>query len=172
MSTKFRKLIVCDPDKCNGCEVCAYICSIFREKTTNWKKSRIRIVRIEPIINMAITCRKCEKPDCVRACPYDAISQDESTGIIAIDKDKCSGCSWCMESCKFGAIRYHLKDRIAITCDFCKELDEPKCVEYCPKKALTYTIVDQIALESCKTTVEKLFAELEIAKSFTQTKTK
>ena len=144
-----RRIIVCDTDKCNGCQICEFICSVVKEKTTNHKKSRIRAVRIEPFFNIAVACRKCEKPTCERACPRDAIHV-QADGSIKIDKDNCNGCGWCIESCEFGALRLHLDGKVAFTCDFCTEFEEPQCVKYCPKGALKYTTIDQAARESVK----------------------
>jgi len=53
-----KKIIVCDTEKCAGCELCEYVCSIYKEKTINWSKARIRHVRIEPTFDIAIACRK------------------------------------------------------------------------------------------------------------------
>ncbi|HYA22165.1 MAG TPA: 4Fe-4S dicluster domain-containing protein [Thermoproteota archaeon] len=146
---KTRKIIVCDTDKCDGCQVCEFMCSIAREKTTNQKKSRIRAMRIEPFFNIAIACRKCEKPVCERACPRDAI-RVLSDGSIQVDKDKCNGCGWCIESCEFGALRLRFDGGVAFTCDFCGDLGEPQCVKYCPKKALKYITLEEAAKESVK----------------------
>lgn len=160
MADKIRKLIICDPEKCNGCQICEYVCSIFKEKTINWKKSRIRAVRIEPIFDMAIACRKCEEPTCVNACPRDAIEMDDATGVVKIDKNKCNGCGWCIEACEFGAIRLHLDDKIVFTCDFCQDEGGPKCVEFCPTEALKYETLEQVGVESSKKAVKGILEEL------------
>ncbi len=154
-----RKIIICDVQKCNGCQVCEVVCAYTKEKSQNIKLSRIRVVRIEPFLNIAFTCRKCEKPTCVKACPRDAITALED-GSISIDKDKCNGCGWCIESCEFGVLKMHLENKIAMVCDFCKDLEEPQCVKYCPKKAISYTTVEQAARKSSKEAVEHLITEL------------
>lgn len=41
---------------------------------------------------------------CKRACPVDAISWDEASGIVKIDEKKCIQCGACTEACPFGAI--------------------------------------------------------------------
>jgi len=146
---KTRRIIVCDTDKCDGCQICEFVCSIVREKATNQKKSRIRAMRIEPFFNIAIACRKCEDPVCERACPRDAI-RVLSDGSIQIDKDKCNGCGWCIESCEFGALRLRFDGGVAFACDFCADLGEPQCVKYCPKKALKYITLEEAARESVK----------------------
>jgi Fe-S-cluster-containing dehydrogenase component len=63
-----RKFVTADPDKCIGCCVCEYACSMVNEKTFNPTKSRIRAMRLGPLVNLAVTCRHCEDPACVAAC--------------------------------------------------------------------------------------------------------
>ncbi len=156
-----RKVIVCDSEKCNGCQLCEYACSISKEKTTNPRLSRIRSVRIEPTFNMAVACRKCEDPPCKDACPRDAISVDEKIGIPKIDKNKCDGCGWCVMACDFGAIRLNVNDRTMVVCDFCD--DNPKCVEFCPTKALKYETIDATGAGLSKKAVNRIVAELQEA---------
>ena len=75
-----RKFVTADPEKCIGCVVCEYACSMVNEETFNPKKSRIRAMRLGPLINMAITCRHCEDPACVSACPRDALNTGRKHG--------------------------------------------------------------------------------------------
>lgn len=82
-----RKFVSADPDKCVGCQVCEYVCSLTNDKVFNPLKSRIRVVRINQLINLAVTCRLCEDPPCVAACPRDALTQSEETGTVSVDKD-------------------------------------------------------------------------------------
>ena len=84
-----RKFISADPEKCVGCQVCEYACSMTKEKAFNPVKSRIRVVRENQIHNIAVTCRFCENPACVAACPRNALSQSTTSGNIVVDKDKC-----------------------------------------------------------------------------------
>ena len=57
-----RKFVSADPDKCVGCQICEYACSWTKEKAFNPLKSRIRVVRINQLANMSVTCRLCEDP--------------------------------------------------------------------------------------------------------------
>jgi Fe-S-cluster-containing hydrogenase component 2 len=158
LESRLRKIIVCDPDKCNGCKICEYVCSFACEDVLNIKKSRIRVVRIEPFLNLAVTCRKCEDPVCVKACPRDALTQ-KTNGVIIVDENKCNGCGWCVEACPFGVIRIHLDEGKVIVCDYCEEKGYPQCVEYCPKDALRYVTLDQAARELSKKAVKTILEE-------------
>ena len=154
-----RKFVSADPDKCVGCQVCEYACSMSQEKTFNPLKSRIRVVRVNQLANLAVTCRLCEDPPCVAACPRDALTQSEETGLIAIDEDKCNGCGWCIEACDYGAIMLHPESKVVFVCDLCKEEGEPQCIKWCPEEALDLLTSDVLAQKARITAVKKLFQE-------------
>ena len=154
-----RKFVSADPDKCVGCQVCEYICSVTKNKAFNPLKSSIRVVRINQLINLPVTCRLCENPPCVKACPRDALTQSEETGIITVDKDKCNGCGWCIEACDYGAIMLHPEKKVVFVCDLCKENGEPQCVKWCPEEALDLVTSDVLAQKARITAVKKLFQE-------------
>ncbi|OYT44287.1 4Fe-4S dicluster domain-containing protein [Candidatus Bathyarchaeota archaeon] len=152
-----RKFITADPEKCVGCGICEYICAFEKEKVFNPLKSRIRVVRLDSVINLAVACRLCEDAPCVAACPRDALTQSEETGIILVDEDKCNGCGWCIEACDYGAITLHPDSKTVIVCDLCG--GEPKCVEWCPEEALDFVSKDILAQKARITVVKKLFQE-------------
>ena len=130
-----RQFVNCDPDRCVGCVVCEYACSWEKEKTFNPAKSRIRAVRLDPLSNATMSCRACEDAPCVAVCPEKALVQSVETGVVAVDEDKCNGCGWCIEACKYGAITLHLSKQKVIVCDLCG--GEPECVKFCPEGALS-----------------------------------
>jgi carbon-monoxide dehydrogenase iron sulfur subunit len=125
------------------------------EKTYNPTKSRIRVVRLNPFVNMAIACRLCEDPQCVIACPREALSQSEETGVIMVDEKMCNGCAWCVEACDFGAIQLHPESRVAFVCDLCD--GEPQCVEWCPEEALDFITENVLAQKARISATKKLF---------------
>jgi len=152
-----KKFVSADPDKCVGCTVCEYACAFEKEKVFNPLKSRIRTVRLHPLINLAVTCRLCEKAPCVAACPRDALEQSEKTGVIMVDEEKCNGCGWCIEACDYGAITLHPEKRVVVVCDLCD--GKPKCIEWCPEEALDFVTKDQLAQKARRAVVKKLFQE-------------
>ncbi|MEM2111425.1 MAG: 4Fe-4S dicluster domain-containing protein [Candidatus Bathyarchaeia archaeon] len=152
-----RKFISADPDKCVGCCVCEYACSFEKEKVFNPTKSRIRVVRLDTIINMSLACRLCEDAPCVAACPRDALSQSEENGTIKVDEDKCNGCGWCIEACDYGAIMLHPDKKVVFVCDLCN--GNPKCIEWCPEEALDFVSKDVLAQKARISAVKKLFQE-------------
>ncbi len=129
------QFVDCDPDRCIGCNICEYVCSVEKEKTFNPVKSRIRTIRLNPLSNIAVACRTCKDAPCVAVCPKDALRQTEG-GVIKVDEKKCNGCGWCIGPCAYGAITLHPESRKAMLCDTCE--GAPECVQWCPEGALTY----------------------------------
>jgi len=152
-----KKFVSADPAKCVGCCVCEYACSYEKEKTFNPLKSRIRVVRLDSIVNLSVTCRLCEDAPCVAACPRDALTRSEETGVIMVDEDKCNGCGWCIEACDFGAIMLHPEKKVVFVCDLCD--GNPKCIEWCPEEALDLVTEDILAQKARFGVVKKLFQE-------------
>ncbi len=151
------KIVYADPEKCVGCSECELVCSQEKEKSFNPLKSRIRVVRLHPLINLAVTCRLCEPAPCVAACPRDALTQSEENGTIMVDEDKCDGCGWCIEACDYGAIALHPERRVAVVCDTCE--GDPQCVKWCPEEALDFATKDAIAQKARVGIVKKMFQE-------------
>jgi Fe-S-cluster-containing dehydrogenase component len=142
-----RKFVTADLQKCVGCQVCEYACSMANEKTFNPSKSRIRTMRIKPLVSLAITCRHCEDPPCVSACPRNALSQEENSGIIRVDEKACNGCGWCISACTFGAMNLHPDKKVVFTCNSCtdNEAKTPQCVKWCPEGALSVVSAETLA---------------------------
>jgi Fe-S-cluster-containing dehydrogenase component len=76
----------------------------------------------------------------VRACPTGA-SFVAAGGIVAVDREKCTGCKACMASCPYGARYVHVAGHVD-KCTFCLHRLEkkklPACVETCPTSALAF----------------------------------
>lgn len=153
-----HKFISCDPEKCVGCRICEYICSQEKEKVFNPLRSRVRVVRLYPNINLSIACRLCEDAPCVISCPRKALEQSKENGLIIVNEDKCNGCGWCIEACDFGAITLHTTKRVAVMCDLCSTRSDrkPQCVEWCPEKALETTDRDILAQKARIDSTKKL----------------
>jgi len=155
-----RKFVSVDPSKCTGCGICEYACAIEKEENNlNPIRSRIRVVRMTPMFNFALACRFCEDAKCVAACPEDALSQCEQTGIIMVHEKKCKGCDWCIQACPHGGITIHPDQGIAVACNLCE--NEPKCVESCPEEALDLVCTDEDAEKRFNEALEELPAEIE-----------
>ena len=154
-----RSFIVVDPSKCIGCSLCEFVCALEKEGDPNPLKSRIRVIRLNPMLNLTVACRFCEDAACVRACPRNAIKQSERGGILIIDEDKCDGCVLCVQACPYGGIMLHPDKPVVIACDLCN--GEPKCIKYCPEEALELTSEDKYFDEILSSVVKKLPDEIE-----------
>jgi Fe-S-cluster-containing hydrogenase component 2 len=150
-----RKLINCDAERCTGCQICEFVCSATKENRIQPRLSRIRVVRIEPMVTTTIACRLCEDPSCVKSCPRKALSVGFGKHEVRVDDAKCDGCGWCIQACSFGSISIHPEKKTVVMCDLCD--GEPQCVEFCPKKALSYSTLDGSAQRNRITSVRKLY---------------
>ena len=160
-----HKFVTVDPDKCVGCRICEYICSLEKNKTINPTRSRIRTIRIYPATNASLTCRLCEDAPCVVACPRKALTQSEETGIIIVNDDLCNGCGWCFEVCDFGAICLDPDKKVVRICDLCTtRKNGPACVEWCPEEALELTSKDVLSQKARINSIQKLIQATESSK--------
>ena len=150
-----KKTVFCDPEKCTGCKICEVVCSVVKEKKINPHLSRIRVVRLDPLSIIAITCQGCDKAPCIQSCPKKALSLGED-GVIKLDEGKCTFCGWCLQSCHFGAIT--LLPSHGFICDLCE--GAPKCVEHCPKTALIFGTREEIASRIRRKNATNLLTEL------------
>ncbi|MCW4006669.1 MAG: 4Fe-4S dicluster domain-containing protein [Candidatus Bathyarchaeota archaeon] len=156
-SAKFaqRKFVSVDPSKCTGCGICEYTCSQEKgEEVWNPLYSRIRVVRMKPLFNFALTCRACDDAKCVTACPEKALSQCEETGALMVNEKKCKGCDWCVQACPHGGITIHPETGLAIACNLCD--GEPQCVEFCPEEALEVITTDEEAEKRFNDALEQM----------------
>jgi Fe-S-cluster-containing dehydrogenase component len=95
----------------------------------------------------------------VKACSRKALKQDEVTGVIKINEDKCTGCGWCVNACDFGAISLPPEKGVVMICDLCG--GDPECIKYCPfNEALSFTTTNEFAHSLRKDAIIKLLQEL------------
>ena len=153
-----KKMLFSDPQKCLGCSICEVICSATKEKQIDPLYSRIRVVNLEPTGSISFACVQCNDTPCVRVCPRKSLKQNESTGVISVDNNKCNGCGWCVEACPFGAITFNPESKNAMICDLCN--GDPECVKYCPFDALTFSSIEEVTHDRMKDVFKKLLKEI------------
>jgi Fe-S-cluster-containing hydrogenase component 2 len=133
--------VVCDYNLCAGCRTCEAVCTLVHEGVQSRVLSRIQ-VRSSPIKSwrdQAFTCKQCDGPECLWACPTGALHVDDKTGARVIDPEKCLGCKLCLQACPAypnSPIRYDASRNICIKCDLCG--GDPQCVFHCPEGALKF----------------------------------
>jgi len=159
------KFVAGDPSKCTGCGLCEYVCTLEKnEPLCNPLRSRIRVIRLTSVYNIAMTCRFCKDAPCIKACPRKALTQSEKNGVILVDEAKCDKCGWCVQSCPYGGISLHPDKTSVLVCDLCG--GEPKCVEFCPEEALELVTENEIASKKLMAALEKIPAEIEKLTNF------
>jgi Fe-S-cluster-containing hydrogenase component 2 len=133
--------IAVDYAHCSGCRICEAECCLVREKSFDLWRSRIRLHRFEPTIDIAAICAGCADAPCVASCPTEAgaLGRDPLTGAVMLNEDKCIGCQACLNSCakdRSGIIRMSRDGKKALgICDLCR--GDPACVKVCPEKCLS-----------------------------------
>jgi Fe-S-cluster-containing hydrogenase component 2 len=140
--------------------MCEYACTIEKgEGLWNPIHSRIRVVRMAPVFNFALSCRACDEAKCVKACPERAITQSLENGLLIIDQNKCKGCDWCVQACDHGGIAIHAETGKAIACNLCE--GTPACKESCPEEALEIVESDEAADKRFNDAIAKLQEQTE-----------
>lgn len=132
------------PELCTGCNRCVYVCSAIKEGEFIPSKSRIHINNFSfRGYSVPSICFQCSKPDCLEACPEEAIYKDEN-GVVLVDRKKCNGCGECITACPYGMIEQD-DEKLAFKCDYCG--GDPACVKECEPGALVYPEVEKKVLK-------------------------
>lgn len=136
-----RMTIHTHADLCRDCQACALACSLYHEGACGPALARLIVTKDMARYEFDIRiCQHCDEPECLAACPADAMSLDDR-GVVIIDDDACNQCGACADSCPYDAIFYHeARDRY-LKCDLCAgRVDGPLCAQLCPVGALTVVV--------------------------------
>ncbi len=115
-----------DHELCWGCRTCEVAC-----KQEHHAPDGIRFIAIKEdgprmiedklaFVYHVNVCRHCEAPECVDACPEEAIVKRDD-GIVVLDEQICSGCQLCIDACPYDAIAFNTAKDIAQKCNMCHE---------------------------------------------------
>jgi len=152
--------IVRDYLKCTGCRCCEIACSLFHEDWIWPEASRIRVFMPYPGVEVPHLCAQCDDYPCVKSCPVDALSVDENTTAVLVDRDKCISCSRCIDACPGNVPFLHPKDNKATICNLCD--GDPECTKVCTEAKYDAIYV----VEEEQSVHRKLFARkpIDVAK--------
>ena len=151
-----RRIII-HKDLCTGCKSCVVACMTRNCSEKHKFDSFIDVNKDKYFIDLSnidtdsrnhielnyeespvpLTCRHCDKPECVATCMSGAMTKDSITGIVSYDEKRCGSCYMCVMSCPYGILKQDDRTKQdIIKCDLCKEEDIPLCVYNCPSGAL------------------------------------
>jgi Fe-S-cluster-containing hydrogenase component 2 len=132
------KRIHVEAELCRDCQTCVLACSLYHEGECSLGLARLEIIKdMEKYEFNILICQHCESPECILACPADAM-QIDARGVVLIVDENCEKCGACVDSCPHDAIFYNEEQDRYLKCDLCAGRDgKPLCVELCPVGALT-----------------------------------
>ena len=148
-----------DQTRCIRCFTCCVACKDWHDipaGPVNWLKVSCTESGIFPdlfVAHMVHPCFHCEYPPCVEACPVEAISKNDETGIVLVNSDSCLGkhdCGgMCNTACPYGTPQFDIEKNAKMQkCDMCFERwqqgKKPVCIEACPMRALDAGPLDEI----------------------------
>lgn len=81
-------------------------------------------------------CHQCASPECLDACPENAITVSPQTGARLVNQSLCVGCGECVDACPYGMIHLDENTETAVKCDLCG--GDPQCAAWCPTGAISY----------------------------------
>jgi len=115
--------------KCTGCRRCEIVCTLHHENKIWPEASRVRVFMPVPGVEIPHLCVQCTDYPCVESCPFDALSVDEETSAVLVNREKCTACGVCIKACPGSIPHIHPEEGYVLICDLCG--GEPKCVEAC-----------------------------------------
>ncbi|MBU0943836.1 MAG: 4Fe-4S binding protein [Proteobacteria bacterium] len=147
--------IMVDMDRCIGCKTCVVACRNHHNLVNHRSHMPGEIpfyIKVESQAEGTFPhlkedfwvspCKHCKTAPCATACESGAIRKDAQTGIVLIDKDKCTGAKKCIEKCPYNVIQFNAEKNYAHKCNMCYDRvvhgEEPVCVEICLTNALSF----------------------------------
>ncbi len=161
--------LVIDDSLCVGCDNCETACAETHRGVSRLNRKEGPAFAT---IHIAVACRHCENPHCMKECPPNAIHLERS-GEVYINYDTCIGCGKCQSNCPYEVIRMAVErpkrthllrwlltgygpppgeltsakgggTKKAVKCDLCRDLaGGPACVRACPTGAARRVKADQ-----------------------------
>jgi Fe-S-cluster-containing dehydrogenase component len=160
-----QKALIIDVTRCTACFVCHMACKDefagqawppYNEAQPDTGQQWISVEEIErgqfPHVKSTFVpqpCMLCQDPLCVKAAK-DGGAYVRDDGIVIFDPKKSRGQRGIATACRYGRAFWNEELGIPQKCDFCAHLldkgwKEPRCVEACPARALTFGDKEQLS---------------------------
>jgi len=128
-----KLLRVINREQCIGCYSCMFACSRTWFKAITMEMAALRVrnyAGVEGAFSIR-PCYGCADPDCVRACPTQALSPRPGGGV-KLDETKCTHCGACRDACIPNALQWDAERKMPIVCHQCGV-----CVQFCPNDVIS-----------------------------------
>ena len=96
------KKVFAREELCINCRLCEVYCKTAHSKskdvlTANKFEEPAPVSRVtvygDKTASVAVNCRHCDDPACVKACITGAMTKDKKTGVVSVNENKCIGLS-------------------------------------------------------------------------------
>ena len=134
------KRLFIDLTKCDECETCTVQCTyLYQPKVTEHG-----ILSLREQVYFMLVCRRCEDPNCVAACRFDALERQED-GVMKRYNMRCVSCKCCAHACPFGTIYPETVPFYTTRCDYCagRTDGDPACVASCVENAIEFKEIEE-----------------------------
>lgn len=145
-------------ERCLGCKTCELACAVEHSISKDLFTAIFEALPPVPRVyveagekfNFPLQCRHCADAQCIKSCITGALRQNEETGLVQHEQEKCVGCWMCVMACPFGVITRDRVKQSVLKCDRCPDREIPACVASCPTKALSLEEVTSFAKDKRK----------------------
>ncbi len=128
-SSEAKTWVVRDYLRCTGCRRCEIACALRHENQIWPEASRVRVFMLVPGVEVPHLCAQCTDYPCVNSCSSKALSVDEETSAVLVDRERCNACGACIHACPGNIPHLHPKDNYVLICDLCG--GKPECARVC-----------------------------------------
>ncbi len=144
--------LIIDHERCWGCKTCEVAC-----KQENRIADGVRVIQVSEdgpkMVDGKLdfrfvvdVCRHCDDPDCVAACPVEAILKRKD-GIVVMDYETCTGCRDCLDACPYDVIAFDQERGIAQKCNLCHHRVDNQLLPACADNVCLAHCIDFINSE-------------------------